>query len=340
MLKKDKKTFVIYLTISFTLLLIAFGLYYFFMVEFDKLESERMIFSSENTLNGSATRSTDYHRSNFDEISAMYEVSELETYLELNGDINDFLYFAVFSETGFTFKDNTVLLNDNIFKEEGFGFFDEYMYFFDNKMYGIIKTETVFMPVITQSDSNNVFLMDNRGQIYLHRESNVDVGLLHLYISADTTPYINNQLARGEKFSLSTTIEDEKTRLSFFPLDISDKLYIGQVYNRYTLDQRLFKYNMLYGLILGVVAIGNFGILTYIYRRYRISNLRFENILKRSIKFKGSAFSCDSYGNITYMSDKLKALIGDKEFIHINDFTLKKGLNGVPLDVVSNDYLW
>lgn len=29
------------------------------MVEFDKLESERMIFSSENTLNGSATRSTD-----------------------------------------------------------------------------------------------------------------------------------------------------------------------------------------------------------------------------------------------------------------------------------------
>lgn len=334
MLKKDKRIFITYIIFTLLLYLTAFGVYYFFTLQFDKIDTDRMINLYQGSMGRSVQNSIDYNRENFEFITSNYEVDYLNTYVQENQAIRGFIHFIEYDETGFEYMGKNIYLNDNELKEKGFGFFDSYVYYFDSKMVAIIEAATMFDQTLEQTDANRVFLMNNNGQIYFHRNEESTIKVLHEYISSDTTEMIKNEFTNGVDFKINTRIGSEEVILSFFNLDKYPNIYVGQSFQTSFIENRLLRYHICYGLILAILALGNFIILYYIYYRYRVSNLKFESLLSSSIKSKSYIIVLNKNGDINFTNKYFKADFHKTTFGNIDEFGFTLENNEKPINCV------
>ena len=320
MLKKDKRIFIAYIIFTSLLYITVFGVYYFFTLQFDKVDTDRMINLYQGSMVRSVQNSIDYNKENFEFISSNYEVDYLNSYVQDNHAIRGFIRFIDYDENGFEYLGNSVYLEDNELIEKGFGFFGSYVYYFDTKMVAIIEAAEMFDQSLQQTDANRVFLMNSNGQIYYHRNNESITQVLHEYISSDTTDMIKNEFTNGYDFKINTKIESEEVILSFFNLDKYPNIYVGQSFQIPLIENRLVQYHIGYGLILAILALGNFIILCYIYYRYRVNNLKFGSLLSSSIKSKNYIIIINRNGEINFVNKYFKADFHKINYKNIDEF--------------------
>jgi len=218
----------------------------------------------------------------------------------------------------------SVNINNNYFKENNIGFFNDCGFYLFEDSYGALKLDSYFLNAKQSLSSESFLIMDQEGKVYFDSEER-NLTLLSDYIDGNTSSYFDIYFSKNESGFIEDSLLSEDVIISFKTLEDFQSMYILQIFSLEAINLSLFQYNMFIGIFLIIFTILVFSALGFVYRSIHIVNADVE---RRKIKYyyaKPSIIEINHTGKIIKFNDSGKQKIIDhKDYGTVEDFMVEK----------------
>ncbi len=341
-----KRISLTFLLINLLVIGVSIIFYYVFMTSFTKKFTSDYVAAFQPVVQEKSNEQINGLVELFGEYTDAYNLTELNNLIGTASELDEvgFLSFILKSSNLFTYDGIEVNIDNSYLQDYGFGFFENYAYFFNDQVIGILDFGIVFNIISNATNATDVFLMSNTGEIYHNSNSVLYKNVLHEYLNVNTDEYFDNYFSLKKDAIIFSKIGGEAVIVNFSPLEDFDNLYIAQQFYEKDIEMQYLSIGMFFAFLFIVMAILNALILLYLFYYVNKKNADIESKKIKYYYAKPYIFKVNRRGRITGKNQRatkeIMALNGVKnieELFTDEDGVVDKMKRGVAISLNINE---
>lgn len=317
-----RKTLVLFLLFNALALLLSFGFYFMFINTFSKVHTDKYLTTMQDIVKNKTNETIEEAINVFDEAASNFSIAQLKDMIREPGDIADtfFVDFVDINDNEFYFNDIRINLINSYLSNYRIGFFDRYLYIFNDDIAGIIDFNNLISQVTYFTHANDLVFMSNQGEIYYNINSELYKNVLYEYINHDAGDYITEYFSKNKEVVIYSDFSEGKAVIKFTPLDDFKNLYVGQQFYEKDIALQYRSVNIL--LLLLFLILGTLNVIALIIVFIHL-NRKVEDVENKKYQYyyqKPYIIKLNKNGIIKKINRKAKEELGEL-LIDVKDIT-------------------